>query len=207
MEKINEDLAWEAVKTEHLVQDEWIDFRRVKYRFPDGKEFEPFYNFSRRDYAVIVATDEEGKYICVKQYRHGIKEVTTEFVAGGLERIDGKLFIAGDPTAVFEDALDGAKRELLEETGYVSDDWTKLIKIPSAATIADNYAHVFVARNCRRIAGQSLDEMEFLNVEKYTEEGLEKLVREGKFQQAVHVMAWLMAKEKRERDKVLAQGQ
>ena len=207
MDKMNEDLAWEAVKTEHLVQDEWIDFRRVKYRFPDGKEFEPFYNFSRRDYAVIVATDEEGKYICVKQYRHGIKEVTTEFVAGGLERIDGKPFIAGDPTAVFEDALDGAKRELLEETGYVSDEWTKLIKIPSAATIADNYAHVFVARNCRRIAGQSLDEMEFLNVEKYTEEELDKLVREGKFQQAVHVMAWLMAKEKRERDKVLAQGQ
>ena len=31
-----ENLAWEEVSTEHIVQDEWIDFRRSIYRFPDG---------------------------------------------------------------------------------------------------------------------------------------------------------------------------
>lgn len=71
------DLAWKEVKTEHVLQDEWIDFRRSAYQFPDGTTFEPFYSFSRRDYAVIVATDEEGKYICVRQFRHGIGKVTT----------------------------------------------------------------------------------------------------------------------------------
>ena len=40
-----------------------------------------------------------------------------------------------------EDALICAKRELEEETGYVSDKWTHLITIPSNATVADNYAH------------------------------------------------------------------
>ena len=42
------DLAWEEVSTEHIVQDEWIDFRRSAYRFPDGSVFEPFYSYSRR---------------------------------------------------------------------------------------------------------------------------------------------------------------
>ena len=40
-----------------------------------------------------------------------------------------------------------------------------------------------------------MDETEFLNVELYTEQELGELIRNGGFQQAVHVMAWLLAKE------------
>ena len=79
----DQDLAWEEVSVEHIVQDKWIDFRRAAYRFPDGTTFSPYYNYSRRSYVVIVASDEEGNYLCVRQYRHGIGQVTTEFVAGG----------------------------------------------------------------------------------------------------------------------------
>ena len=114
-------LAWEEIKTEHIVQDEWIDFRRSAYLFPDGSVFEPFYTYSRRDYVVVVASDTEGKYLCVRQFRQGIKQVTTEFTAGGIERKDGREYGgAGDASA--EDALAAAKRELLEETGYESDE-------------------------------------------------------------------------------------
>ena len=83
-------LEWEEVSCEHVVQDEWIDFRRLAYRFPDGKIYEPYYTYSRRSYVVIVASDEEGKFLCVRQYRQGIRQVTTEFVAGGIERKDGR---------------------------------------------------------------------------------------------------------------------
>ena len=73
-----EDLDWEEVRTEHIVEDEWIDFRRSAYRFPDGKVFEPFYSYSRRDYCVIVATDEEGRYLCVRQFRSEERRVGKE---------------------------------------------------------------------------------------------------------------------------------
>ena len=86
----DKDLIWEEVSTEHIVQDEWIDFRKSAFRFPDGNIFEPYYTYSRRDYVVIVASDEEGRFLCVRQFRQGIREVTTEFVAGGIERSDGK---------------------------------------------------------------------------------------------------------------------
>ena len=39
-EDAEENLAWEEIRTEHIVQDEWIDFRRSAYRFPDGSVFE-----------------------------------------------------------------------------------------------------------------------------------------------------------------------
>ena len=189
----DKDLIWEEISTEHIIKDEWIDFRRSTYRYPDGRSFSPYYSYSRRDYTVIVASDTEGNYLCVRQFRQGIKEVTTEFPAGGIEKTDGKQ--AEERTSA-EDALACAKRELMEETGYTSDDWTHLITIASYATISDNYAHVYLARNCRKAGEQHLDETEYLNVIKLTAAEIEELIHTGRFQQAVHVMAWLLAKER-----------
>lgn len=124
--KKDEDLIWTPVSVEHIVQDEWIDFRKVKYRYPDGREFEPFYQYSRRDYSVIVPVTEDGRFLCVRQFRHGIGEVTTEFPAGGIEPASLGSAAAAD---VRESALQCAVRELREETGFISEDWLSLIHI------------------------------------------------------------------------------
>ena len=187
-------LKWELVRVEHVIQDKWIDFRRLEYRFPDGSTFYPYYNFSRRNYVVVVASDEDGQFICVRQFRHGIGEVTTEFVAGGIETGGAAEYISGQETpAGREDALEAAKRELEEETGYTSDEWEHLITVPSAATIADNYAYVYRAKNCRRTKEQHTDSTEFLRVKLYEPGEIEELIAAGRFQQAVHIMAWLLA--------------
>ena len=186
---MKENLEWEPIKTEHIVQDKWIDFRRVRYRMPDGTEFGPYYNYSRSNYVVILASDTEGNYLCVRQYRHGIRQVTNEFPAG---KIEGSS--CDECIEAAEDALVSAKRELQEETGYVSDEWQHLITVPSNATMADNYAHIFIAKNCRKVSGLNLDDTEFLNVCKYTAAEIEDLIAGGQFQQAIHVMAWYMAK-------------
>ncbi len=196
----DEQLIWEEVSCEHLVQDEWIDFRRSSYRFPDGSMYEPFYSYSRRDYVVIVATDEAGRLICVRQFRQGLSQVTTEFCAGGIERFDGKGYRGGGDTIEDEknreQALEAAKRELMEETGYTSDEWTHLLTEPSNATIADNYAYLFFAKNCKKTGEQHLDDMEFLNVELLEPKELEELIYRGKFQQAIHTLAWFMVKDR-----------
>lgn len=190
------DLIWEEINTKHIIQNEWIDFRESAYRFPDGTVFEPYYSYSRRDYVVVIATDESGDYICVRQFRQGLKCVTNEFVAGGIERKDGKEYGSGRGPADAENALDAAKRELREETGYESEEWNHIITVPSNATIADNYAHIFRARNCRKITDQNLDKTEFLYVVKYSNDELQKLIEEGKFQQAVHIMGYMMSDRK-----------
>ena len=212
-------LAWEEIRTDHIIEDEWIDFRKTSYRFPDGSVYEPFYSYSRRDYVVIVASDPEGKFLCVRQFRQGIRQVTTEFPAGCIERKDsrgseekeknrgkkkgeargdtGKIHPFGDSwNASLADALEAAKRELREETGFESDDWKHLLTVPSNATLADNYAFLFEARNCRRISGQMLDDMEFLDIKKYSGQEIEDLIAGGEFQQAVHITAWLLAQRK-----------
>ena len=185
-------LEWEEVKVEHLIKNKWIDFRISRFRFPDGTEFEPYYSYSRRDYVVVVPFDTDGNLICVRQYRYGIREVTTEFPAGGIERTDGKEY-GGDKDINAEDALDAARRELREETGYASDEWTHLLTIPSNATITDNYAHIYLAKNCRKVSEQDLDDTEYVNVVKHTPGEIESMIKDGSFQQSVHVAAWLLA--------------
>lgn len=182
-EKVNEDksLEWQPIEVEHIIQDQWMDFRKVTYKFPDGNTFSPFYNFSRKDYVVIVATDQQGRYLCVRQYRHGLHEVTTEFPAGGIEKN--------------EEVIESAKRELLEETGYISEEWEFLLKIPSYATLADNYAYIYRAKNCKKVDTQHLDNTEFLNIRVFSDEEIKDKVHQGKFQQAMHVMAWLLSKQ------------
>lgn len=171
-------LEWKLKKTEHIVQDEWIDFRKEEYILPNNKEFGPFYSYSRRDYVVIVAKTKDNQYICVKQYRHGLKTVTTEFCAGGIEKN--------------EDPFIAAKRELQEETGYNSTQWKLLLTIPSNATIADNYAHIYFADQCEKVSDLHLDDTEFLNVCMYRGEDIKNLIKNNEFQQAIHVMAFIM---------------
>ena len=185
------DLIWKEVSTEHLVQDQWIDFRKTAYRFPDGRIFEPYYSYTRRDFTVIAASDEKGRLICVRQFRQGLRKVTTEFPAGAIEDRDGE-----NPE---EAALRAAKRELLEETGYVSDCWRPLITLPANATISDNYAYLFAAENCRKDAEQRLDEMELIQVQTYSADELEVMIERGEFEQALHVLAWLLRNRQGER--------
>ena len=212
----NKALTWEEVSVEHLIKDEYIDFRRSDYRMPDGKVYGPYYTYSRRDYCIIVAQEEDGRFPCVRQFRQGVRRITTEFPAGGIERkdgrqyaehysVDGKAYIDRSSEEVNgpagrEDALEAAIRELKEETGYEAAEWKELLTIASNATIADNYAHIYLATGCKKVAGLDLDEMEFLSVHHYTEEEIDGMIAENRFEQAIHMLAWLLAKKELKKD-------
>ncbi|SOY27638.1 hypothetical protein AMURIS_00342 [Acetatifactor muris] len=47
---------------------------------------------------------------------------------------------------------------------------------------------------CRRAAEQSLDGTEFLHVRKYSADEIEKMIEKGEFQQAIHIMDWLLVR-------------
>ena len=195
---MSDNLTWKLYKEEHVIQDEWIDFRSNIYELPDGAKIGPVYNYSKHSFAVIVALDEKGRYVCVKQYRHGVDRITTEFPAGAVEykeKSDVPYITHDNIIATEDEAFEAAKRELREETGYVSDNWKHLITVPANATLANNNVHIYLATDCKHVSGQELDFSEFLNVELLTEEDLRKRIFGGDFIQSHHIMAWYLAKE------------
>ncbi len=196
-------LYWELINEEHIIQDQWIDFRRNEYKLPDGQTIKPVYNYSKHSFSLIVATDRSGNFICVRQYRHGIDEITTEFPAGGIEYAKEED-AASEPCITKEniiasedEAFEAAKRELREETGYTSDNWTHLLTIPANATISNSNVHIYCATNCTLSASQELDDTEFLNVVLLNETELLSAINGGDFKQALHVLAYYLFKDKR----------
>lgn len=83
----------------------------------------------------VVAADPEGRLILVRQWRFGTESVTTEIPGGVVEP--------------GEDPLDAARRELREETGYTSDDWTLLGAVEPNPAFQNNLCHHYLARNAR----------------------------------------------------------
>jgi len=85
------------------------------------------------------------------------------------------LTLPGGRTEQGHSPLEDAKRELLEETGYTSDDWTSwFISDPWEAVKIEWDNHFFIARNCKKTEEQNLDAGEKITVNLVTfEEFLE----------------------------------
>ncbi len=192
---MNEDekLSWKWLSGAIVRKDTWVDLRENRYLLPNGQEIFPYYTYRNKNFVVIVARDPEGNYCCVRQFRPGIEQVTTELPAGGI-----------DPG---EEPLAAAKRELLEETGCRADRWTALGKLAPNATLANNYAFCFLAEGCRKVAEQHLDATECMEYIMIPEEKMREMVLGGELPQAVHVAAFFLAEQARAKDCEAPRGQ
>ncbi len=190
-----DNLRWKLVERQHLAQDQWIDFRKNIYELPDGSTIEPVYNYSKHSFSLIVPRTADGKYICVRQYRHGIDDVTCEFPAGAIEYKDkdsDEPITYDKIIATEEEAFAAAKRELSEETGYVSDEWRHIFTVPANPTLSNSEMHIYSAENCKKVSDQELDVSEFLNVELIDEQELKERMFGGDFRQPHHILAWYL---------------
>jgi ADP-ribose pyrophosphatase len=114
----------------------------------DGS-YKTFEKISRNDSAVIIAITKDKKIVIEYQDQpNNLGLVSTP--AGSLE--EG------------EDPLRGAKRELLEETGYTSEDW-QMWKSVSPHTRMQSTIYYYIARNCEKTSKQNLDAGEKITIE------------------------------------------
>ncbi|MCS6886010.1 MAG: NUDIX hydrolase [Acidobacteriota bacterium] len=80
----------------------------------------------------VVALNDKLEVALVRQYRHPIGQYLLELPAGRLE--------AGDTP------LEGARRELQQETGLIAADWKLLAKTYPAPGYCQELLHIFLAR-------------------------------------------------------------
>lgn len=168
------------VKRELLRKGAILDIYTDTMELPNGKTEEWDFISHRKGAAAVVPVREDGKILMVRQYRNAIERMTLEIPAGSRDSIT-------------EDTKVCAARELEEETGYCSDNLTKLLSLKTTVAFCDEFIDVYLARDLKP-GKQHLDEGEFIDVEAYEVEELCEMIYAGKMQDAKTVSAILAYK-------------
>lgn len=118
-----------------------------------------------RSWVNVVAYTAERELIVVRQFRFGAGELTTEIPGGVI-----------DPG---EEHGHAARRELREETGYTSSQWTYLGCVQPNPAFHDNFCHHWLAEDCELTDELDLDEGEDIRVRKLTEDQVRVGIKSG----------------------------
>ena len=94
---------------------------------------------------------DDNNIVLKKEYRYCYDRVLLELPAGVFDENE-------------KDGLKVAQRELLEETGYMSDEWEFIARTIENPAKMTNYNYIYLARNCCKVAEQNLDESEDIDV-------------------------------------------
>jgi ADP-ribose pyrophosphatase len=137
----------------------------------------------------ILALDDAGRVLTIKQYRHPIRARDWELPAGLLD-------IAG------EDPLVGAQRELAEEADVVASEWNVLVDFMTSPGGSTEALRIYLARGVAD-APEAFDRHdEELDIEKrwVDLDDIVSGVLEGRIQNSILTIGAFAAKELRSRD-------
>lgn len=99
------DRGWTVHGSTYPLADRWIRVRADDCTTESGVPVTPYYVLEYPDFVHVLAEDEAGRIVLVRQYRHGSASPSLELPGGVMDPEDA-------------DILAAASRELREETGY-----------------------------------------------------------------------------------------
>ena len=124
--------SWPVASSTELASGSIVTVRTDLVRMPDG-------GLAAREVVEhpgavgIVALDEAGQVLMIRQYRHAVSRLLWELPAGLRD-------VPGEP------ARATAERELLEEVGYRASDWRVLVDYFSSPGISTERLRIYLAR-------------------------------------------------------------
>ena len=167
----------ETIKVERKYTGNIINVEKLTVRLPDGKE-------ATRDVvrhpgaSVVVPVTDDKSLLLVTQFRKPNNMVSLELPAGKLDNGE-------DPEMC-------AKRELHEETGFISGKLVKLLSIHSTPGFSDEVLHMYLASDL--IEDKACpDADEFISCKKYSITDCINMVADGKITDAKTIIGVFIA--------------
>lgn len=168
---------WQLISSEFVFQHRWYTLRRDRIQLPNGKVIDDYFVSVRPDVVVILALTPEDEILLVKQYKHGVGQITLELPGGVIDD---------------EDPHQAAARELREETGFACEQWISAGKVFSNPTKDTNCIYLFVGTGAVRVGDPCLDENEAaggMGVEQRSIPEIMEAIEEGEIMTQASLMA------------------
>ncbi len=173
----DEDLIEVELSSEEVFNGALLKVRRDQVRTPDGRTAVREW-IAHPGAAIVIAVLDNGKLLFERQFRYPLRRIFLELPAG---KIDGG-----------EHALDTAKRELREETGYKARNWRHISTLHPCIGYSDERIEIFLAHGLSFV-GHGLDDEEFLEVIELSLADALMAVRDGEISDGKTITALLWA--------------
>lgn len=173
---------WKTLESKLAFDSKWFKVRQDKVQLPNNKILDDYYIWLQGDIALIVPVTSNNEFVLVRQYKHAVDATMIEYPAG----------FVGDK----EKPEDSAKRELIEETGYDSNELSLLAVFSESPTKIIGKTYVFLARNVRQKVKQKLDDNEDIEIIIEPCENVLEMVHQHEIWATPSVAATFMALEK-----------
>lgn len=133
---------WRRHSRRTAYENAWIQVHHDEVTRPDGQPGIYGVVHFRNRAVGIVAIDEADRVLLVGQYRYALDRYSWEIPEGGVP--------------FEEDALEGARRELREETGLDAATWRQIGTFDLSNSVTDEVGHLYLATELS--AGQATPE-------------------------------------------------
>jgi 8-oxo-dGTP pyrophosphatase MutT (NUDIX family) len=174
---------WTQIEEELVADMRIFRLMRLSARSPRTGMVRDLARVHAGDWVNVIPLTTELEVVLVRQYRHGIDDITLE-IPGGLI----------DPG---ESPLQAALRETQEETGYSGGTATLIGVVEPNPAFIDNRCHSFLLEGCRRTHELALDEGEDIEVVTVPLTQIPQLIASGEIRHALVICAfwWLAARQ------------
>jgi ADP-ribose pyrophosphatase len=177
---MSEIKKWDLLSEEDVSPSRWFPLFRHKVKLSNGHIMDDYYISKLGDVAMVVPVTTENKLIFVRQYKHGIREITLEFPAGIIEK--------------GQSPDEAALAELAQETGIVCDTVNLLGELKPLPSKNFSTLYGFVAKNVKITAKQQLDISEEIEVLKLSEKEVEEKIICGEINCSDTIALYLLYK-------------
>ena len=169
-----ESNPWKIISDDEIYNNNWIKLNHYNVINPNGGEG-VYGKVHFKNIAIgIIPIDENNNTWLVGQYRFPLNKYSWEIPEGGCP--------------LNENPLNAAKRELLEETGFVAEDWKQILTLHLSNSVTDEFSIIYIARNLKQFKAQP-EETELLQIKKIKIEETFKMIENNEITDAVSVAA------------------
>lgn len=168
---------WSRLDSQVLADYRIFQLRRDTSRSPRTGLEHDFFVLDTGDWVNVVPVTPDDQVVLIRQFRHGIREVTLEIPGGMVDDEDGE-------------AKKSAERELLEETGYVAEEMIHIGSVTPNPAILSNRCHTFLAQNARPAGPPQLDGSEDIRIELVDLKKIPGIIVSGQISHALVIAAF-----------------